>query len=64
MKLCGQCGFQRNGPLCSETATHRCEWFAGCGNDAMTTRPHPILGSVKICDRCEAKVSQLEAAVR
>lgn len=31
-----------------------CLWFATCPNPATTTRPHPSLGDVPICDRCEA----------
>ena len=41
-----------------------CMWFALCTNDATTTRPHPILGNVPICDRCDAKVDQIAAAGR
>jgi len=33
-----------------------CRWFALCTNPATTLEPHPILGTVPICDRCAAKV--------
>lgn len=33
-----------------------CQWFALCDHEATTTRPHPILGDVPICDRCDKKV--------
>lgn len=39
-----------------------CQWFALCDHTATHTRPHPILGDVPICDRCEAKVTALEAS--
>lgn len=37
-----------------------CEWFALCGNPAVTTEPHPILGDVPICQRCADKVAALK----
>ncbi len=36
-----------------------CEWFLLCEHPATTTRQHPILGAVPICDRCDAKVEAL-----
>lgn len=36
-----------------------CEWFAGCDNDATTTRSHPVLGPVPICERCQSKIESL-----
>jgi hypothetical protein len=36
-----------------------CQWFALCENVATTTRPHPVLGDVPICDRCDEKVENL-----
>ena len=33
-------------------ATGLCEWFARCGNPAVGTVEHPILGSVPVCARC------------
>jgi hypothetical protein len=30
----------------------QCKWFLMCKNHAVTTLTHPILGDVKICDRC------------
>lgn len=32
-----------------------CEWFAMCDREAATTRSHPVLGEVPICDRCDRK---------
>jgi hypothetical protein len=32
-----------------------CEWFAMCDNDAVGTTPHPVLGTVDICDRCATR---------
>lgn len=37
-----------------------CRWFALCPNPATKTRPHPILGDVPICDRCDKKVEALK----
>ncbi len=37
-----------------------CQWFALCTNPAALTMPHPILGSVPICDRCASR-SELAA---
>lgn len=36
-----------------------CAWWALCGNPATGTRPHPILGHVPICDRCNQKVEDI-----
>jgi len=30
-----------------------CRWFALCDNFATSIRPHPILGDVPICERCD-----------
>lgn len=27
-----------------------CQWHSGCDSRAVTTRPHPALGNVPICD--------------
>lgn len=35
-----------------------CGWFAHCFNDATTTREHPVLGAVPICDRCDGMVER------
>lgn len=32
-----------------------CEWFALCTNPATDVEPHPILGSVPVCERCKAR---------
>lgn len=37
----------------------KCSWWALCPNAATTTRPHPILGDVPICDSCDEKVEAL-----
>jgi hypothetical protein len=44
---------------CERTEATACQWFARCGNDATTTRRHPVLGAVPICDRCNARVEAL-----
>lgn len=36
-----------------------CEWYLICDNPATKTRPHPVLGDVPICDRCDEKADQL-----
>lgn len=36
-----------------ELAGEQCRWFALCDNQATTTRSHPILRDVPICDRCD-----------
>ena len=43
----------------SDDEPQRCEWFALCENAATTTRSHPILGPVPICERCDARVDAL-----
>lgn len=40
-------------------ALGQCQWWALCGGDAITTRSHPILGEVPICDRCHQKAEAL-----
>jgi len=42
------------------TSPTLCQWFALCTNPATITRPHPVLGDVPICDRCQAKIAGLE----
>lgn len=37
-----------------------CSWWALCENPAATTEPHPILGDVPICARCQAKLRAME----
>ena len=41
-----------------------CKWFALCDNPATTTKPHPILGSVPICQRCADKMARIEASAK
>lgn len=36
-----------------------CEWFLLCDNEATMTRPHPVLGDVPICQRCNDKMESL-----
>jgi|HubBroStandDraft_6_1064221.scaffolds.fasta_scaffold27386_9 hypothetical protein len=31
-----------------------CQWFLRCQNAATGTTPHPVLGAVPTCDRCNA----------
>lgn len=37
-----------------------CQWFALCENKATTSQAHPVLGSVPICERCAAKLANME----
>jgi hypothetical protein len=37
-----------------------CGWWAMCENDATTTRPHPVLGDVPICARCNERCERIE----
>lgn len=30
-----------------------CEWFHGCHDEPTTTRQHPTLGPVPVCDACD-----------
>lgn len=41
-----------------------CRWFAMCDNQATGTEPHPVLGDVKICDRCKRRLDRLRALNR
>lgn len=41
------------------TADDTCGWFALCNNEATTSREHPVIGSVPICEQCNAKVEAL-----
>lgn len=36
-----------------------CEWFALCVREAVTARPHPLLGPVPICALCDAKIGHI-----
>jgi hypothetical protein len=38
----------------------KCQWFLLCENEATTSRAHPILKAVPICERCDAKIAGLE----
>lgn len=46
-------------PATTPAPTTLCQWFALCTNEATTTRSHPVLKEVPICDRCNAKVEAL-----
>jgi len=39
----------------------QCMWVLLCDNLATTTRPHPILGDVDICDRCNTNAERLSS---
>ena len=41
-----------------------CRWFLKCDNPAVTTRPHPIIGDVPICQRCADKMTAIENATK
>lgn len=41
-------------------AGEMCEWWAMCANEAVWLRDHPFVGDVPICERCDAKVRELE----
>ena len=45
-------------------STHSCEWFAMCENYAVTTRYHPILKDVPICNRCNEKMTRIARSAR
>lgn len=51
--------FLTNEELTSDDSVVPCEWFVKCGNMATTMRAHPVLGSVPICDRCDALVESM-----
>ena len=36
-----------------------CQWFMNCHRPAVTTRKHPILPDVPICDKCNKVVDSL-----
>lgn len=40
--------------------TDICRWFVLCENEATSHRPHPILGPVPICDRCDDKIQRFD----
>jgi hypothetical protein len=41
-----------------------CQWYLNCHNEATLTRPHPILGGVPICARCDKLCDDLQAATQ
>lgn len=41
--------------------TRKCEWYLLCQNEGNMRRPHPVLGSVPICERCNDKAERLSA---
>lgn len=51
-------------PRRNQRSTGFCEWFLMCVNQATTTEPHPILGNVPICARCQTKVHAIRDAGR
>lgn len=48
-----------NGGRLDLTAHLPCQWFARCTHEATKTRPHPILGFVPICERCDQKMEEI-----
>lgn len=44
--------------LIVEDAVVRCQWFLRCENPATTTRSHPVLGAVPVCERCAGRAGQ------
>ena len=37
-----------------------CRWFLLCKNEAVTTKEHPFLGAVPICQSCDDKLKRIE----
>ena len=33
----------------------KCDWYWLCENEAVGVTPHPVLGAVRICQRCADK---------
>lgn len=56
---CYDTGFEFSPCALKVLAQVQCAWFALCDNDATMTRPHPILGDVPICNRCDTKIDSL-----
>lgn len=57
MTTCRWCGAPPDSPdqscgECSPGPGYQCEWFALCDHEADRFRDHPIVGRVRICERC------------
>lgn len=59
--MAGDCEQQLFGDGDLEAGLLTCEWFALCENVATATEPHPILGSIPICERCKAKLEAMSS---
>lgn len=39
--------------------TVKCAWFLMCERIATALRPHPVLGLVPVCKRCDDRIERL-----